>query len=1191
VLGVAQLDATGTDQGDYLAGPPASVVFRVGTGATGTAGGKLGPGQGTTVSFSVTVNPNTFNKTITNTVTVNSTASSTLTAYTNTQTAVITVRPMNPPDLSTTLVKAVLDENGGTLDPGNTLTYTISFSNSGENTATLVTVNDLIPASTTYVAGSMKVLGVAQLDATGTDQGDYIAGPPARVVFRVGTGASGTLGGTMAAGQATTVSFRVTVNPNTFSKTITNTVTVNNTASGTLTPYTSTQTAVITVRPLTFATTLTKTVVDENGGTLDPGNTLTYTIVYSNTGEDTATLVVINDPIPASTTFVAGSLKVVAAIMTDGAADDLAEYDSVSQSVRFRVGTGASATAGGTLAAGQTTTVTFRVTVDASTYSKTITNTVSVNATASSTLTPYTSTQTAVITVRPLTPSNLTTSLTKTVLDVNGGTVDPGDILEYTIAFTNTGEDAAILVAVTDPIPASTTFVLGSLKVLGVGMSDGAADDLAEYDSALKRVVFRVGTGATGLTGGTLLAGQGTTVTFSVTIDPSTGGKTITNTVTVSSTASTSLTPFTDTKAAVITVRSLTPPNLATSLTKTVVDTNGGTLDPGNTLTYTIAFSNTGEETATLVLVNDLIPASTTYVAGSMKVLGVTQLDAAGGDQGDYIAGPPARVVFRVGTGATGTAGGTLAAGQGTTVSFSVTVNPNTFNKIITNTVTVSSTASLTLTPITATQTALITVRGINPPNLAATLVKTVLDVNGGQLNAGDILEYNIAFSNTGEDTATMVVVNDLIPTSTTYVANSLKVVLATPAITTATPNDNPNGDQAEYIAGPPARVVFRVGTGIANPVGGSLGPGQSTTVTFRVTVDASTAGKYITNTVSVSSTAQTSLTPYTNTATAVIRVFLAEPDLATSMTKTVVDENGGTLDPGNTLTYTIAFSNTGVDTATNVIMSDVIPGSTTYVAGSLVVLAGANAGPKSDTSGAGDDQAEYDPVLNRVVFRVGIGATNLAGGTLAPGQGTTLTFRVTVNPGTAGKTIPNTANVAYNGQLTPGTNYLASKAVSFTVTALAAPVLTHQKIVQVISDPINGTTDPKNIPGAVSQYTITINNTGNGPVDAGTLAISDPIPNNSELFTGNLSGGAPYIFTDAPLSSGLTCPFVALNSTTDCVDFSKDGGSTWLYTPVTPYDPLVTHIRFKMTGAMNADGIPGAPYPSFTLQFQTRLK
>jgi uncharacterized repeat protein (TIGR01451 family) len=327
----------------------------------------------------------------------------------------------------------------------------------------------------------------------------------------------------------------------------------------------------------------------------------------------------------------------------------------------------------------------------------------------------------------------------------------------------------------------------------------------------------------------------------------------------------------------------------------------------------------------------------------------------------------------------------------------------------------------------------------------------------------------------------------------------------------------------------------------------------------------------------------------YPGIITTAIDIFV--PNLAGSLTKAVSDVNGGVLEPGDFLDYTISFSNTGQDIATKVFVIDPIPAGTTYVPNSLQVVSGANAGAKTDA--VSSDQAEFLTGPDRVVFRVGNLANGTAGGSLAPTESTSVRFRVQVNPGTNGTVINNTATVSYNSQ-TLGTLYTASKSVTITVVALpstTAPLLTHQKTVQVVSDPINGTVNPKNIPGAENIYTITVNNTGLGGVDTNTLVIVDALPTNSELFTGNFSSGAPYIFTDGSLPSGLSCPFTALGNLSDCVDFSTDGGVTWAYVANGGYDPAVTHLRFRMAGAMNADTVAGSPYPGFNLQFRVRVK
>ena len=137
--------------------------------------------------------------------------------------------------------------------------------------------------------------------------------------------------------------------------------------------------------------------------------------------------------------------------------------------------------------------------------------------------------------------------------------------------------------------------------------------------------------------------------------------------------------------------------------------------------------------------------------------------------------------------------------------------------------------------------------------------------------------------------------------------------------------------------------------------------------------------------------------------------IELYSPDV--EVVKSVVDVNGGEVIAGDTLRYTVTVNNdTGaLDAAVDVILKDVIPANTTYTPGSLVVIAGANAGPKTDA--AGDDQAEFDAVGNFVQFQLGTGATAFQGGRLAAGQSSTITFDVTINADIAVETlIRNTA-------------------------------------------------------------------------------------------------------------------------------------------------------------------------------------
>jgi uncharacterized repeat protein (TIGR01451 family) len=84
---------------------------------------------------------------------------------------------------------------------------------------------------------------------------------------------------------------------------------------------------------------------------------LTYTVVVTNNGTGAANNVVLTDPIPANTTYQAGTITYNAAARTDGGGDDNADYNATNPG-QVTVDIGSLAAAGGTA------TVTFQVRID-----------------------------------------------------------------------------------------------------------------------------------------------------------------------------------------------------------------------------------------------------------------------------------------------------------------------------------------------------------------------------------------------------------------------------------------------------------------------------------------------------------------------------------------------------------------------------------------------------------------------------------------------------------------------------------------------------------------------------------------------------------------------------------------------------------------------------------------------------------
>ncbi|MEI8297512.1 MAG: hypothetical protein WCH32_05760 [Pseudomonadota bacterium] len=146
------------------------------------------------------------------------------------------------------------------------------------------------------------------------------------------------------------------------------------------------------------------------------------------------------------------------------------------------------------------------------------------------------------------------------------------------------------------------------------------------------------------------------------------------------------------------------------------------------------------------------------------------------------------------------------------------------------------------------------------------------------------------------------------------------------------------------------------------------------------------------------------------------------------------------------------------------------------------------------------------------------------------------------------------------------------------------AASLTVTRVSSVVSDPINGSSQPKRIPGSVLAYTTTVANSGTSTVDSGTLAIAEPVPANTDLY---VASNPIVTFTDGSPSSGT-------GLVASSVTYSKQagGGAPYTYTPVANaagYDPLVTGIQIAPNGSMKAG--TSSPLPSFSISYRVRVR
>ncbi len=126
----------------------------------------------------------------------------------------------------------------------------------------------------------------------------------------------------------------------------------------------------------------------------------------------------------------------------------------------------------------------------------------------------------------------------KTVTDIDhpAGPVRPGDLIEYTIAVKNDGNDIAQNTVLTDVLPPEITYQPGTLRVstgANIGNKTDVVDaDQGEYTAATRTLKVRLGTGANGVMGGTLQIGEATTVVFRARINVGASG-TIQNQATI----------------------------------------------------------------------------------------------------------------------------------------------------------------------------------------------------------------------------------------------------------------------------------------------------------------------------------------------------------------------------------------------------------------------------------------------------------------------------------------------------------------------------------------------------------------------------------------------------------------------------------------------------------------------------------
>jgi len=425
-------------------------------------------------------------------------------------------------------ISTIMSGDPSILMAGETLRYTLTIKNIGNEDAVNVSLRDFTPANTTYVANSTTLNGIVVPDPS-PGVNPLHAGILVNAPENVTPGymrADATVGATNVA----TVIFDVVVDPNAMNGLIIeNQGFVSGSGAGSgqqpeqpsddpNTPIPDDPTRnIVGNLPLLYAQ---KTVLIQqdfgSAGIVDPGDVLRYTIVISNFGAIPATNVVLTDAVPTNTTYVADSLRLNGASLgSDGGVSPLIGGLPVHSGDN---------PGGGIVSAGETAVVTFDARVNAGVPAGTlITN----QGTLTSNELPPELTDADGVPANGNQPTVIVVgaaqllTVTKQVLVVGGGTAQAGGQLEYVIRATNIGSLPAIHVTVTDdlspPLGDQLTYVAGSGTLNGAtaGVTYAGAMLTADYAAVY----------------GDLQPGGSAVVRFRVQIDPTLAiGTTITNT-------------------------------------------------------------------------------------------------------------------------------------------------------------------------------------------------------------------------------------------------------------------------------------------------------------------------------------------------------------------------------------------------------------------------------------------------------------------------------------------------------------------------------------------------------------------------------------------------------------------------------------------------------------------------------------
>ncbi|WP_258190607.1 isopeptide-forming domain-containing fimbrial protein [Rhodococcus sp. AD45-ID] len=792
--------------------------------------GTLAAGESKTVTYSVKVNADVVGGVFLNNFVVPGTTPPVdPPEVCDPATQLCTTHPVVSPKIA--VVKSSDPASGSNVVAGQDIKYTLTFTNTGNGAGEVAHFDDLrgLLDDADLVAGSLTADAPLAATMVGTD------------------GFSVT--GTLAAGESKTVTYSVKVNADVVGEVFLNNFVV----PGTTPPVDPPEvcdpaTQLCTTHPVVSPKiAVVKSSDPASGSNVVAGQDIKYTLTFTNTGNGAGEVAHFDDlrGLLDDADLVAGSLTADAPLTAAMVGAD-----------------GFSVT--GTLAAGESKTVTYSVKVNADVVGGVFLNNFVVPGTTPPVDPPEVcDPATQLCTTHPVVSPKI--AVVKSSDPASGSNVVAGQDIKYTLTFTNTGNGAGE-VAYFDDLR----------QVVDKGVLSGLTADAPLAATMVGADGFSVT--------GTLAAGESKTVTYSVKVNADVvGGVFLNNFVVPGTTPPVDPPEVCDPATQLCTTHPVVSPKIA--VVKSSDPASGSNVVAGQDIKYTLTFTNTGNGAGEVAYFDDLrgLLDDADLVAGSLTADAPLTAAMVGADG------------FSV--------TGTLAAGESKTVTYTVTVKAdadrvaaNADNTVL-NFVVPGTTPPVDPPEVCDPATALCTEHPVKVPGF--TVAKTADPVSGTNVAAGQTITYSVTGANTGNTTLDPVVLTD-----------DLSKVLDNAVLV--------DGSLKATVDGVDATAPTLEGTTLSWT--GALEAGKSVVLTYQVKINDGVAGGVLINN-KVTGTAKPPTGPEITPPPVTTEHPVKVPGF--TVAKTADPVSGTNVAAGQTITYSVTGANTGNTTLDPVVLTD----------------------------------------------------------------------------------------------------------------------------------------------------------------------------------------------------------------------------------------------------------------------------